>query len=186
MRNIALLNTPMIGKHTETDFLGTNARNAKFNFYNSFSQSLHNPRQFWSHPNVLFNKNSKVSINQLNVNNNTMVDSSIISNPFNEHFSSVSRTLHSTSHAMAGHVTSPPLNSLFSFRKMMPLDIYNLICTLKVRVVVLVEAKFAKLAAHILIYPLADLTSPCPHIVFPPYGSALELLPFSKAETQKM
>lgn len=118
------LNTPMIGKHRLLrNQCKTKSRNAKSNFYSDrFSQNLHNPRKFWSHLNNLFNKNSKSSINQLNVNNNTIVDSSVISNAFNEN-SSVSRTLHSASHAMAEHVTSPSLNSLFSFRKMKPLDV---------------------------------------------------------------
>lgn len=147
----------------------TKSRNAKSNFYNdSFSQNLYNPRQFWSHINNLFKKkNSKVSINQLNVNNNTIVD------VINEHFSSVSRTLHSISRAMTRHVTSSPLNSLFSFRKMMPLDVYN-------------ANLWNLLLTYRCISWLIYLTSSCPHIVFPPYGSALELFPFSKGETQKI
>ena len=139
----------------------TKSRNAKSNFYNdNFSQDFHNPLHFWSHLNNILNKGSKSSINQLHINNSTISDPSLTSNAFNEHFSSVSRTLHTTPYTMADHVIPPALNSLFSFRKSMPLDIYNAICEMKENYRAGpdgLEPEFVKLAAHILKYPLADL-----------------------------
>lgn len=61
---------------------------------------------------------------------------------------------------MAEHVIPPALNSLLSFRKIMPLDVYNAICEIKGSCSAGpdgLEAKFVKAAAHILMYPLADL-----------------------------
>lgn len=94
------------------------------------------------------------------MNNSTISDPSLISNAFNEHFSSVSRTLHTTPYTMTEHVIPPALNSLFPFRKIMPLHIYNAICEMKENCSAGpdgLEPKFVKLAAHILMYPLADL-----------------------------
>ncbi len=81
----------------------TKSRNAKSSFYNdNFSQDFHNLRQFWSHLNNILNKGSRSSINLLHVDNNIVSDPSLISNAFNEHFASVSRTLHTTPYGRFG------------------------------------------------------------------------------------
>ena len=87
------------------------------------------------------------------MNNSTISDPSLISNAFDKHFS---RTLHTTPYTMAEHVISPVLNSLFSFRKIMPFDVYNTIREMKEKRSACpdgLEPKFA----HILMYHLADL-----------------------------
>lgn len=61
---------------------------------------------------------------------------------------------------MAGTSNLTDTNSYFSFSKISPVDVFHAICELKENSNVSpdgLEAKFVKLAAHVLMYPLADL-----------------------------
>ena len=139
----------------------TETRNAKSNYYkNSFSLDFHNPKQFWNKLNTFLNKTDKKTINQIQINNNTISDPLLISQAFNTHFSSIGVSQFPNSYITAD---SPRLNAhagSFSFKKILPTDVFQAICELKDSCGPGpdgLEAKYIKLAAHILAYPLADL-----------------------------
>lgn len=64
------------------------------------------------------------------------------------------------SYGTAGSSNFTTSNGSFSFKKILPIDVFNAICVLREGCSAGpdgLEAKFVKLAAHVIMYPLADL-----------------------------
>ena len=140
----------------------TQTRNAQSDYYkNSFRHDFHNPKQFWNKLNHVLNKNNKNTINQLKINNETISDPLHMAQALNNHFSSIC----TNSQAANSYITagSPAINShngSFAFKKIQPIEVYRAICELKESCGAGpdgLEAKYIKLAAHTLMYPLTDL-----------------------------
>ena len=135
----------------------TQTRNAEAEYYrDSLCQDFKNPKQFWKRLNNILSP-PKSSVEQIKVNNEVIQDPVHISNVFNQHFTSVGNN---SSSYLKTHVSNPSLPGSFSFRKILPLEIFKVISDLKINCSPGpdgLEAKFIKMAADVLIYPLADL-----------------------------
>jgi len=106
-------------------------RNAKANYFKDrLSQNFHNPKQFWNQLSNLLNKTKKSLIKNIKFNNEIISDPLLISQAFNQHFSSICDSQWSDSY------TAVPLNSIsvnrsFSFKRITPVEVYYVICDLK-------------------------------------------------------
>lgn len=142
----------------------TKTRNAKSDHYrDSLSQDFHNPRQFWKQLNRVLNRDNKNVTNQIQSNNEYISDPLLIANVFNQHFSNVCASQQFPPYNTANHSSHPNsliYNNLFSFNKIQPTDVFLALSALKENSSTGpdgLEAKFFKLAAHVIMYPLADL-----------------------------
>lgn len=136
-------------------------RNAKSSYYQeAFTQNYNNPKQFWKHLDQLLNRSKDNIIENITVDNTVTSDPHIISDAFNQYFSSISSAQHSDYSK-----TSRPLNNVssdasFSFSQISLSDVQQAICELKNNCSAGpdgFDAKFLKLGASVLIYPLTDL-----------------------------
>ncbi len=139
----------------------TKTRNAKSNYFrDNLSHNFHNPKQFWNQLNLILSKNNNSSINQIRFKNQIISDPSLISQTFNQHFSSICGSHFNNSHNTA-HSHNPVLtNSSFSFTKILPIDVFHAIHDLKQFSSAGpdgLDAKFLIISADVLMYPLADL-----------------------------
>ena len=83
-----------------------------------------------------------------------------MSQVFNNHFSSICANSHEANSYITASYPSNTHNGSFSFKKIRPIDVCRVICELKDSCGAGpdgLEAKYIKLAAHTLMYPLADL-----------------------------
>ena len=104
--------------------------------------------------------NSIKSINSIKIDNEIVNDTSIITNTLKKHFSIIgSSSFVDFSYASSYTPTSIIAESSFSFRKISPIEVHRVICELKEGGAGPdgIEARFIKLASHILMYPLANL-----------------------------
>ena len=133
-------------------------RNSKSNYYNeSLTNDYKNTKQFWKKIKTLTNAPDKTAHHtQLKVNDTILHNPLLVAQAFNQHFSSVC-TPTADPYVIKN---TPPCHSTFSFRRITPVEVLNTINNLKVCSgpgLDGVEAKFLKLAQHILMYPLCDL-----------------------------
>ena len=133
-------------------------RNFKSNYYNeSLTNDYKNTKQFWKKIKTLTNAPDKTAHHtQLKVNDTILHNPLLVAQAFNQHFSSVCTP---TADPYVINNT-PPCHSTFSFRRITPVEVLTTINNLKVCSgpgLDGVEAKFLKLAQHILMYPLCDL-----------------------------
>lgn len=136
----------------------TKTWNAKSNYFKvSLSQNFYNPRQFWNRLNLVLNRHKKNILNQIQINNEFISDPLDISHAFNRHFSSICNSYQFDSNWTA----CPSYNSFsdhsFSFKKILPNDVFFSLCQLKDNTSAGtdgLEVKFVKLA------PCLDV-SPC-------------------------
>lgn len=139
----------------------TQTRNAKSSYYNDcFLKDFKNPRQFWDHLNRVLNRNSKTSVNQIKVNDVSISDPSLIAHAFNQHFTEIGDSNHVISSINDHASTFSFTPGSFTFNKIMPNDVFNAIANLKEYSSAGpdgIEARYIKLAAQVLIFPLADL-----------------------------
>ena len=109
----------------------TQTRNAKANYHtNRLTQDFKNPRQFWKRMNSILNP-SKKPVSQIRINNEIVQDPALISDVFNRYFSSVGNSYAFDSPHLNNHVSSP-IDGSFSFRRILPTEISNVISELKV------------------------------------------------------
>ncbi len=137
----------------------TRTRNAQSNYLsNSLSQNFNNPRKFWKQLNHVLNKTNKGPISQIKINDDIISNPSVIAQAFNKHFTSVGGSIDTNYCDLNSSNTTIPTNS-FVFKKIMPMDVFNAIAEFRSSSAGPdgIDAKFVKLAAHVLMYPLADL-----------------------------
>lgn len=142
------------------NFCKTETRNAKSTYYkNSLSQEFRNPKQFWNKLNGMLNRSDKKHIGQLNINNIATSDPELISNAFNKHFTSIGGSNYFNTFDNEDFLLQPSPSCSFSFNDIAPADVFNAICSIKGNSCGPdgLETKFLKLAAHVIMYPLADL-----------------------------
>lgn len=110
--------------------------------------------------NSLLNKTNRNIKDHVTVNNQIISDPARISQAFNEHFTSVCSTQNYNTLSMSSQPNHSIPSIRFSFREILPLDVYRAIYVLKTNSSAGpdgVEVKFLKPASHDLMYPLADL-----------------------------
>ena len=138
----------------------TKTRNAKSSYYSdSLSRDFNNPRHFWKQLNCVLNKTNKNPISQLKINGDLISDPLHIAEAFNNHFITITNTINTKYSDLADSSNPTTHTNYFSFIKILPMDVYNVISEFKSGSAGPdgIEAKFVKLAAHVLMYPLADL-----------------------------
>lgn len=140
----------------------TMTRNAKSNYYKeSLSENFRNSKQFWSKIKTITSASNKSVPKQMKVNNKILHEPLSIAQAFNEHFLSVSSIVPESSVYMnSHHVNAHSINSQFSFRTITPVEVLNTINELRISSgsgLDGIEARFLKIAAHVLMYPLCDL-----------------------------
>ena len=136
-------------------------RNSKSNYYStSLTQDSKNPKQFWKKIKTFTNTSDKsAQYNQLKVNDTILHNPLLVAQAFNQHFSSVCAPTMQDPYVVSDS-TPPCHHSRFSFRRITPVEVLNVIKDLKACSgpgLDGVESKFLKLAQHILMYPLCDL-----------------------------
>lgn len=122
------------------------------------SQNFNNPRQFWNQLNCILNKNNGNVISQIQINNEIISDPLLISQALINILllSVVSNTL---IHSVLLFLQTL-LHLVVYFPSIKSCLLMFFICQLKESTSAGpdgLETKFAKLAAHIIVYPLADL-----------------------------
>ena len=141
-------------------------RNAKSNYYKEcLNSEFRNPKQFWRKIKAITNAKEKHSINQIRINDTILHDSLDVAQALNHHFSSICSTLLPVSYTndWSGHTSSPirpASSSSFSFRKITPTEVLNVIRESNGNSgagLDGLENRYIKLAANVIMYPLADL-----------------------------
>lgn len=115
------------------------------------SQNLNNPKQFWCQLDHLLNK-SKSKTYHVVVNNETISDTAIISQAFNQHFSNISKISNNCFTVSGSLINGPHICPSFSFQKISPLDVFHAICDLKTNSSAGpggLDVKFLKIAANV-------------------------------------
>lgn len=139
----------------------TETRNAKSNYYRDcFSRDFNNPRHFWNHLNNILNKNKKTPVKQICKDNDILSDPLLIAHAFNHNFSSLCSLKSVCPDGLAWSSCSSMPAGSFSFKKIMPTNVFKVLQDLQLKCSIGpddLEAKFVKIAAHILMFPLADL-----------------------------
>ena len=139
----------------------TKTRNAKSSYYkDSLINDFKNPKQFWNTINSIMSKSSKDSTINLKLNNEIVNDPSTIANAFIQHFSTIC-----SSHSFCpSYINVAPTNvncsHSFSFRKISPLDVQQVIDGFNSSGGAGpdgLDIKFLKIASPILSHPLSDL-----------------------------
>ncbi len=137
-------------------------RNAKSIYYNEcLNSDFKDPKQFWRKIKSITNDKEKHIINKIRIDDTILHDSLSVAQALNRHFSSICSTLLPVSYANEWRGNSvPPVSSTFSFSRIMPSEVLNAIKEAKGNSSAgldSLEIRYIKLAANVLMYPLADL-----------------------------
>ena len=140
----------------------TKTRDAKANYYKErLTSDFKNPKQFWKQIKSITNTSDKHQINQIRSDNTILNDPLAIAQAFTHHFSQAGSILTNDSYIISGSLSDKPYcHGSFTFRKISPVEVQTALNELKVdggAGLDGVENRFIKLAAHVIMYPLADL-----------------------------
>ena len=137
-------------------------RNAKSNYYSEcLNKDFKNPKQFWNKIKSITNDKQKHLISQIRDGDTIVHDSLSVAKALNHHFSSVCSSLlpESSTNTLSAS-TSPSCSTSFSFRKITPAEVKKAILDSNGNSSAGLDGldmKYIKLAANVLMFPLADL-----------------------------
>ena len=109
--------------------------------------------------NSIINTSDKSPPNKIRDGNNIIHDPKSIAQVFGQHFSSVCSDISDSSYTGSSHI-APSLHQSFSFKKILPVEVHTAISQLRSGSgagLDGLEARYLKLASHVLMFPLADL-----------------------------